>query len=63
MTGWLIAGGILIYIIGSYVLVYRFLKKSPGPAGLGMLALPAAPLFGPLFLWEGFKALCRWIGR
>lgn len=64
---WLIVGGaLLVYIAGSYYLMYRDLSKGAGPAGLGWMAFPFAPLMGPLMvgmylvalprkLWNAFK--------
>jgi hypothetical protein len=63
MTWWLIGGGLLVYIAGSYFLCYRFLKASPGPGGLGWLAFPVAPLMGPFIIWGAFCGLMRRVFR
>jgi hypothetical protein len=61
---WTIAGVcLLVYIVGSYVLMYRSLKNSPGPSGLGWLAFPAAPLMGPMLIAIAFRNLGRNIWR
>ena len=46
MTWLLISGGLLVYIAGFYYFMYKSLLKSPGPAGLGWFAFPAAPIIG-----------------
>lgn len=53
----LIIGG--VYIVASYVLMFRSLYRNPGPAGLGWLALPLAPLAGPSLIWQGVKSFIR----
>ena len=56
---YVIIGGVVIYIVGSYVVMAKWLTDSPGPAGLGWLAWPAAPLIMPVVGWELFKGFMR----
>jgi hypothetical protein len=49
MTWWIV-GGLLVYIAGSYIIMYRSLSKSAGPPGLGWFAFPAAPLVVPVMI-------------
>lgn len=55
----LIIGGAVVYVVGSYVIVARWLTDNPGPAGLGWLVLPIAPLIIPMVGWQFFKAFMR----
>lgn len=59
MTLTIILVGTGIYIIGCYTAVFYMLKKSPGPSGLGWLAFPAAPLFGPILIGAVLKSFFR----
>lgn len=63
MTWWLVGGGILIYIAGSYLLMYRDLSKNAGPAGLGWFAFPLAPLMGPVYVAAFIRSIPRIIAR
>lgn len=56
---WIAGAALLVYVVGSYYLMYRSLKRSAGPAGLGWFALPLAPLAGPMFLWMNIKEFAR----
>ncbi len=59
-SAWLVGGCLLAaYIIGSYILMYRDLKRNAGPGGLGWMGFPAAPLMGPLLVWMAFKSFIR----
>lgn len=55
----LIIGGVVVYIVASYVVVGKFLSDSPGPAGLGWLAFPIAPLLLPMAIFYGIKSFFR----
>ena len=63
MLYWLIGGGLLIYVAGSYYFMYKDLSRNAGPAGLGWFALPLAPLVGPMFIWQGIKDFFRKMGH
>ena len=57
---WTIGGASLaLYVVASYYFMYKSLKRSSGPAGLGWFALPLAPLAGPMFVWQGIKGFFR----
>ena len=51
----IVFGCVILYIIASYYAVYKDLKKSAGPAGLGWLMLPFAPLVGPIYIASAIK--------
>jgi len=63
MTWLLIGGGLLIYITGSYYLMYRDLKRSAGPTGLGWFAFPLAPLMLPMMIGMYLVSLPKRLGR
>lgn len=55
--------GIIVYVIGCYVIIGGSLMRSPGPAGLGCLLIPFAPLLPPLWvgmvIHDAFKRVFR----
>jgi hypothetical protein len=53
----IVIGGVVVYVVTSYVVVARWLDDSPGPAGLGWLAWPASPIILPLVGLGMLKAL------
>ncbi|HVI42674.1 MAG TPA: hypothetical protein VM577_18650 [Anaerovoracaceae bacterium] len=66
MVAWII-GGLVVYAVGSYYFIGRDLIKSPGPAGLGILAIPFAPLLLPMAIgygiWEVSKKVVQRVFR
>jgi hypothetical protein len=60
----LIIGGVVVYVVGSYVWMAHTLSDKgmgAGPGGLGWLAFPAAPIIVPMVGWQLFKGFMRWV--
>lgn len=60
ITFFVVAG--TAYVVGSYVVIGRMLFKNPGPAGLGLLCLPLAPLVLPYGMWQTVRGLWKRVG-
>lgn len=54
-----IVAGLFAYSAVCYLLMYRSVKRSPGPYGVGWLILPLAPLMLPLLIIDGIKSFFR----
>ena len=55
MIAFVIVSILVLYVVASYVVVYRELMRNAGSSGLGWLFFPIAPLFLPLLIGDSIR--------
>ena len=56
---WFIVGGVILYVVGCYIIMYKDLSRNAGPCGLGWLAFVLAPVMGPIYIGAAIQAFFR----